>query len=278
LPLAKKVHSWELKSVPVAAEEGYLRTWTPQGLAMSPDPGDLPSRLVGDLHAVFDAPAKQATLAYINEAITNLNDPAKYKLHMQGGFPTVVGQFMLDVDRTEIRVGGPSPLEGGDRAEGTLINAPGGADPRVVLLRFAGTPGGALNLSKMVCQVLITSMAVYGVRAALVNAHGEKLSTFNSGGVLPGNTKNQFISMRRRADGFTIDYETESPLATFSKGGKVLELDDNASWLKFSMQIWISAADLEAGNLIKYRVTLPPEVAIHTEMTTASLARQTRGA
>ena len=42
LPLAKNVGSWALTSVPIAAEEGYLRICTPQGLTMSPDPGDHP--------------------------------------------------------------------------------------------------------------------------------------------------------------------------------------------------------------------------------------------
>jgi hypothetical protein len=43
------------------------------------------------------------------------------------------------------------------------------------------------------------------------------------------------------------------------------------------MQIWISASNLEAGNLTNYSVSAPPEVTIHTEVTEASLAQQTAG-
>ena len=59
---AEAFDAWEFESVSVAAEEGYLKTWMPQGLVMSPDPGNRPSQLVGDLHAVFNDAAKQATI------------------------------------------------------------------------------------------------------------------------------------------------------------------------------------------------------------------------
>jgi hypothetical protein len=137
--LAKGVKPWKLDRVEVADAEGFLRSRTPPGLAMSPVPG---GRLVGDLHAVFNDAARQATIARANDFIT---DP-QARQRIQDGFPRVTEQFMQDVGRSEIRVGG-------DRTHGTLLKATGGEDPRVTLGRFVGTDTGALNLSRFLSQL-----------------------------------------------------------------------------------------------------------------------------
>jgi hypothetical protein len=267
LPLAKGAKPWKLDHAEVADEEGFLRSRTPPGLAMSPVGG---GRLVGDLHVVFDGVARQATIDRANQYIT---DPIA-RQRIQGGFPTVTEQFMQDVGRSEIRVGG-------DRAHGTLLKATGGEDPRVALRRFAGTDAGALNLSKFVNQLPIKAITDKGARVAFTNANGKELElVFPHNGVLPGNATDKFMSVQPRGNGFVIDYEIESPLSGFSVGRTDLfDLDVGASWLKALMQISISAGELGAGNLTSssYTFTKPPEVTIHTEMTTASLAQQVAG-
>ena len=65
--------------------------------------------------------------------------------------------------------------------------------------------------------------------------------------------------MQRKADSFVIDYETEQALQSFNKGAtNAFVINGKTSWLKGSMQISISAGNLEAGKLTSYTFTLPP--------------------
>ena len=78
----------------------------------------------------------------------------------------------------------------------------------MVLLQFAGTPAGALNLSRLLCQFLPKAITDKGARTALVNANGEQLtSLLPSGRVLTGDAETQFFSVQRRGDEYAIDCE-----------------------------------------------------------------------
>jgi hypothetical protein len=150
----------------------------------------------------------------------------------------------------------------------------------VALRQFAGSDNRALNLSKMVTQQLPTALVAAGARVALAtgNGNGDNINPrLAMGQVLPGNDKTQFVSVSRQGNDFVIDYEVEAPLAGFAKGMDVISLDGGASSIKASMQITISAANLEAGNISSYRVTNPPEARIHAEITADSLAKQAAG-
>jgi hypothetical protein len=260
LPFAKGAKPWKLDPAEVADAEGFLRSRTPPGLAMSEPENS--GRLVGDLLVVFDGVARQATIDRANQYIT---DPIA-KQRILGGFPTVTEQFMQDVGRCEIRVGG------------TLLRATGGEDPRVALRRFAGTDAGALNLSRFVNQLPIIAITDKGFRAAFPpNANGKQLELrFPVGKVRPGNTKTQFISVQLGVTSFVIDYEFDTPLSGFKVDTDQFDLDVDKSWLKASMQISIGAGALAAVNFTSYSYTFtkPPEITLHTEMTAASLDQQ----
>ena len=78
-----------------------------------------------------------------------------------------------------------------------------------------------------------------------------------------------FFSVQRKADSFVIDYETEQALQSLNKGAtNAFVINGKTSWLKGSMQISISAGNLEAGKLTSYTFTLPPQITMHTEVTT----------
>jgi hypothetical protein len=270
LPRAKGVDSWKLDRAEVTAEEGFLRSLTPPALAMSPIPSPNPNNpvwLVGDIPVLFNDAAKQATIDKANQFITDPNFP----LREQDGFPTVVGQFMKDVGRSEIRVGG-------DRARGTLLKATGGEDPRVTLRQFARSDAGALNLSRFLNQDVILAITGNGWKAAVPpNANGKQLvPRFPAGKTRPGNTKTQFITVQVEDRGFVIDYEVDTPLSGFRTDMDKIDLDEDKSWLKASMQIFVGAGALAAANFTSYSYTFtkPPEVALHTEMTMASLDQQ----
>jgi hypothetical protein len=202
----------------------------------------------------------QATKAYWDKALTR-----QWQQKTQDDFPNVVNQFMLDLNRAEIRVGG-------DRAHGTLLNpsGKGDQDPRRVLRQFAGTTLGALNLSKFLNQYAISAIT------ELRNSNSENLVL----GVaqLVRGTKVEFYSAQRNADSFVIDYELDGGLKSIGKGpASSLILDEGKSWVQGSMQISISVGDLEAGNLTSYTFTKKPQFAMRTGMTTASLRKQVAG-
>jgi len=74
-----------------------------------------------------------------------------------------------------------------------------------------------------------------------------------------------------------VERDIEAPLSGFVVGrADLLDLDVGKSWLKASMQISIGADALAASNLTSssYTFAKPPEVTMHTEMTTASLDQQ----
>ena len=278
LPMAGEMPPWDAlrelsddeEKAPRAAD-AFLRSLTPQGLAMSPDPAEV--LFLGDFQTVFNDAARNDTISYMNKNITDMNDPAKQRIQI--GFPRVAEQFMQDVGRCEIRVGG-------DRTHGTLLKASGTGDedPRKVLRQFAGTDTVALNLSKFLNQFIPTSIFITGGRVALANAKNDKLiprleEKFPKALIL-GNLKTQFLSVQK-AGSFVIDYAQEQALNGFAKGMDAFSLDGNKSWLKGSAQISISAGILEAGQLTSYTFTKPPQITIHTEVTKDSLYKQAAG-
>jgi hypothetical protein len=265
LPDVKGKASWKLDQAVVTSAEGFLRSLTPPALAMSEEGAS--GRLVGDIPVLFNDAAKEATIVKANQFIADPNFPPI----RQDGFPTVVEKFMKDVGRSEIRVGG-------DRARGTLLKATGGEDPRVTLHRFAGSDAGAFNLSRFLHQDVIIAIVSNGWKKAVPpDANGKQLNPrFPPGKTRPGNTKTQFITVKLGDRGFVIDYEVDTPLSGFIKDTDIIALDEDKSWLKASMQISIGAAALAAPNFTShsYIFTKPPEVALHTEMTMASLDQQ----
>ena len=94
MDLARGVRRGELDQIKatidaVVADDAHLKSLTPQGLGMASDANDS-GRLTGDVHAVFNATARQATKDYMDDNIRDLNDPKVHKPHVQTGFPTVV--------------------------------------------------------------------------------------------------------------------------------------------------------------------------------------------
>ena len=256
LPMAQGKNQWQLRALrddeakPNRDAEAYLSLRTPEGFAMTLDQNEV--YLVGEFHGFNDA-----TKAHWDKNLTR-----QWQQQTQDDFPTVVDQFVKDVNRSEIRVGG-------DRAHGTLLKASGTGDqdPRKVLRQFAGTTVGALNLSKLLNQFATRAMT------ALRNSNSENL-VLGVAELRPG-TKVEFYSAQRNADSFVIDYELDGALKSIGKGGPTsLILDEKKSWIQGSMQISISVRNLEAGNLTSYTFTKKPQVAMRTEVTTASLREQ----
>jgi hypothetical protein len=266
LPMAQGKNQWQLRALrddeaePNRDAEAYLSSQTPEGFAMTPDPDE--RYLVGELRTVSNDDARAgATKAYWDKVLTR-----QWQQKTQDGFPEVVNQFIQDVGRSEIRVGG-------DRTRGTLLNpsGKGDQDPRQVLRKFAGTSVGALNLSKFLNQYATSAVT------ELRNSKGENLVP----GMAPPlpNTKVEFYSAQRNADSFVIDYELDAALKSIGKGGPIsLILDEKKSWIQGSMQISISVRNLEAGNLTSYTFTKKPQFAMRTGVTTASLREQVEAA
>lgn len=265
LPMAQGKNQWQLRALtndeaePNRDAEAYLSSQTPEGFAMTPDPDE--RYLVGELRTKSDDDARAgATKAYWDKVLTR-----QWQQKTQDGFPEVVDQFIQDVGRSEIRVGG-------DRTRGTLLNpsGKGDQDPRQVLRKFAGTSVGALNLSKFLNQYATSAVT------ELRNSKGENLVP-GMAPPLPG-TKVEFYSAQRNADSFVIDYELDAALKSIGKGGPTsLILDEKKSWIQGSMQISISVRNLEAGNLTSYTFTKKPQFAMRTGVTTASLRKQVAG-
>ena len=272
LPMAQGKNQWQLRALtndeaePNRDAEAYLSSRTPEGFAMTPDPDE--RYLVGELRTESDDVARaQATKAYWDKVL--VRDPRdvtkQWQEQSQDGFPKVVAQFISDVGRSEIRVGG-------DRTRGTLLNpsGKGDQDPRQVLRQFAGTSVGALNLSKFLNQYAATALT------ELRTSDG-KLLQLGMGAPLPG-SKNQFYSAQRNADRFVIDYQVDAALKSIGERPlNSLILDEGKSWVQGSMQISISVRDLEAGNLTSYTFTKKPQFAMRTGVTTASLRKQVAG-
>ena len=273
LPMAEGMPPWDaLREFSLAetkaprAAEAFLGSWTPQGLAMSPDPGEV--WLVGDFQTVFNDAAKNATKARMDHYVTGLIPPRTTTSRAGSRRWWISSCTTWAAVRSASAATAPTARSS---------SATGGEDPRKALRQFAGTDAGALNLSKFLNQLLPKAMVDKGARVAFANANGEQLAP-GAAGVLPGNAKDQFFSVQRKADSFVIDYETEQALKSFNKGATdALVLDGKTSWLKGSMQISISAGNLEAGKLTSYTFTKPPQITMHTEVTTDSLYKQVAG-
>jgi hypothetical protein len=269
LPMAQGKNQWEMRALtddeaqPNRDAEAYLSSRMPKDFAMTLDPNEL--YLVGQTVSNDDARAR-ATKAYWDKVL--VRDPGdvtkQWQERTQDGFPKVVEQFMRDVNRSEIRVGG-------DRIHGTLLNpsGKGDQDPRKVLREFAGTTVGALNLSKFLNQYATSAMT------ELRTSNGELLSP-GMDPLLPG-TKIEFYSAQRNADSFVIDYELDAALKSIGKSGPTsFLLNEKKSWIRGSMQISISVRNLEAGNLTSYTFTKKPQFEMRIEVTTASLRQQVK--
>lgn len=251
----------------VVADHDHLRTLTPAGLAVTTYAWN-PGRLFGDLEVPYNAAAADKTKTCIDQYLADVRNLPTAKLSADAGFPTVAKQFMLDVGRADLRVGG-------SQTTGTRLRAQGGEDPRVTLRRFAGSDEAALHLSKLLTQEIPTALVSRAGRFACAAANGDELvPRLPSGKLLPEHEKTQFISVARQGDRFVVDYAVASPLSGFDHGLSSITLDDNASSIKTSMQISISARDIQSGDLANYTVTKPPELSLHAEMTAASLAQQ----
>ena len=243
----------------VVLDNQHLEKTAPASLQLAPDAKD-PSRLSGDSQGAYSTASRTTVAHYLDGSLADLSDPQKYKQVQQPGFPAVMEQFTLDVGRSEIRLGG------------NLLQAKGGEDPRTALGRFTGDDAITLNLSKMLTQQMTTALNV-GARDTLLSTDGSKLMP-RLGGPLSGAAKDQFISVTKQGDDFVIDYEVHSRLNGFAAGMQSLSTDPDASSIRMTMQLTISAEDLAVGNLGAYTVTRPPAFALHAEIDGAALARQ----
>jgi hypothetical protein len=220
------------------------------------------ARLSGHDQGTYSNVSQQATKRYMDDNLGDMADPTKHKIVTSHGQPPVIEQFMRDVDRSEIRLGKK------------LLQSNGATDPRAQLRSFTGSDQAAFHLSKMVTQHMTTALTV-GVRDSLTSGDGTRLMP-RIGNPVGDNDKNQLITVTKHGNDYLIDYEVHAQLNGFTAGQKALDTDPNRSTVKMSMQVRISAHDLQQGNVTNYQVTQAPSYDLHVEIDPNTLPRQMR--
>jgi hypothetical protein len=95
-----------------------------------------------------------------------------------------------------------------------------------------------------------------------INANGDK-TTLMIGTPSDPNEKNQKITVTSHSGRFILDFRLSSPLSGFSKGHTLLNLrNGRPNTIEMSMQLEISRADLEKGQLDQYQITKSPMVSM----------------
>lgn len=243
----------------VLLETQHLAATCPQALTLGGHPNDA-QRLSGDAQGNFGQASVQATTRYVNGS---LGDLAGQPMVQQQGMPTVPRQFMIDLPRSEIRVGG------------ALLQDKGPVDARTQLSAFTGNDAESTGLSMLVCQQIPTGL-ISGTRDTFTSESGNRLMP-RIGNPLNGQLKNQFINVTKQGNDYVIDYRVAAKLNGFVAGMTSLTAEPDRSTIELTMQLTISANDLRNGNLTAYRVTVPPAYDLHVEIDRATLARQAAG-
>jgi hypothetical protein len=220
------------------------------------------ARLSGQDQGTYSNVSQQATKRYMDDNLGDMADPIQHKIVTAHGLPPVIEQFTRDVDRSEIRLGKK------------LLQSNGATDPRALLRSFTGSDQAPFHLSKMVTQHMTTALTV-GVRDSLTSGDGARLMP-RIGNPVGDNEKNQLITVTKHGNDYLIDYEVHAELNGFTGGGKTLDTDPNRSTVKMSMQVRISAHDLQQGNVTNYQVTQPPRYDLHVEIDPTTLPQQMR--
>jgi hypothetical protein len=218
------------------------------------------ARLSGEDQAAFNTAAQQKTKQYMDDNLGDMANPNKHKTVNAHGMPPVIEQFMHDVDRSEIRLGKK------------LLQGNAGPDPRTQLRSFTGNDQAAFHLSKMVTQYMPTALTV-GVRDALLAEDGTKILP-RIGNPLEGNAKNQFVTVTKQGHDYLIDYDVRAKLNGFARGTTSITTDEDLSSIRMSMQIRISAQDLQQGNVTAYQVSRPPSYDLHVAIDPGTMDRQ----
>ena len=243
----------------VLQQEQHLAGASPRSLRLADDPQN-PQRLSGDMRGNYSQASMQSTFRYVDDSLRDLQGMRTIAAQ---GLPTVAEQFMKDLPRSEIRLGG------------TLLQDKGPVDARATLARFTGNDAESLGLSMLVSQQMLTGLNI-GTRDTFTSEDGHKLMP-RIGNPLDGQQKNQFVNVTRQGNDYVIDYRVAAKLNGFAAGMSGLATESDESTVMLGMQLTISAADLRNGNLTAYRVTGPPAYDLHVEVDRASLARQAAG-
>ena len=240
----------------------HLASVTPTVLGLHSAP-DNPGRLVGDAEGSYSQAGVESVLTYVSDSIAIFNDTAKHPPVEKEGLPPVINQFMIDIDRAQVRLGG------GDSGE--TLRVDGERDPRQALRAFAGSDRACLNLSKLMNQNALTALLM-GATTTFVGPDGSELMP-RIAGRLPDKEAIHSITARREGDVYRIDYATDARISGFTPegGARWSELDKGASDMRLAMQLEISAEDLERGDFSALRMTGPPTFRLHTEVDATDL-------
>jgi len=124
-------------------------------------------------------------------------------------------------------------------------------DPVDALAAFAGSPQRAEGLSHLMHQ---------GAMATLVGARFELLANSSGLPVFRGGSEDRSYKLSQDRNGdYVIDYTLNMQPNQLLGGGGSVPLDSTRSHINLSMQIRITAADLDAGNG-HFTITRPPTV------------------
>jgi hypothetical protein len=111
------------------------------------------------------------------------------------------------------------------------------------------------------------------VRDALLAEDGTKILP-RIGNPLEGNAKNQFVTVTKQGHDYLIDYDVQAKLNGFARGTTSITTDEDLSSIRMSMQIRISAQDLQQGNVTAYQVSRPPSYDLHVAIDPGTMDRQ----
>lgn len=173
------------------------------------------------------------------------------------GRPKLADSFYKDhVTRAD-----PINIKHGDVV--TTIGQHDDPDPADALTTFAGSATRAEGLSHLMHQ---------GALVAFVGARAEMLAGADGAPVIPMGAESKSYTLSRASNGdFVIDYRLDMQPDQLHGGEPALPLDPASSHIGCTMQILITAADLDAGNG-RFTISQPPSVDMRLQPDWARLA------